>query len=474
MTNGTVTQQTTAAPVRYVLAGKLEENVYLITLDGGEVVQTIDEAIATAANAAMRKKQALVVDLERPAGAKYSVIAELRLATNEEIAAAAPATTEKPTGLAKPGSSAVAAPAIPTGLISDPLKLTEQLQALGRHYNVISPMIAVSQFAPGYGVNLVVVSIDSKIVDETTGRGTDTYHSKKIHKPNERALSKNGLLKISQALGIQWAPPKRLDDGSEANRWQWQYYGVVRNYDGQLQPVTGSRELDLRTGSAEAAGMSDGQLKVARTFGNEICETKAMERAIRNYVRQVYTVEELAKPFLIPRFSFTPDMSDPEIKKLVTERALNGMSSLYPPPAVEMPSSAAAPAAAAALPAPKSNPFAEPPKSASPAIPGAAADFVLPDDAKFIADIKQLRTGERKDKTKWALRQVTATTGEAWTTFEDKHVAVAEEAKAKGWPVRIVDKENTEYPDQLNIGAITLIDPRQGDLLGGAKEEKQY
>lgn len=469
MTTGTLAQQ-----ARLITAGKQTEDKsgFLLTLDDRDVVFTADADIANAAKQALDRKTPMVIELEARPGGQPPVVIELRLAPK-------PVAETPATGMAtRPAQAAVATttatPALRGGMISDPRELTAYLAEISRDYNVISPTIAVSQFAPGYGVNLVVVRIDHTIVDAETGRGTDTYYNKKIHEPHERAMSKTGLLKISQALGIQWAAPTRLDDGKIENYWRWQYYGTVQTYDGQQQPLTGSRELDLRTGKGEAVGMSDGQLRVARSFGNEICETKAMERAIRNFVRQTYTVAELDKPFLIPRFSFTPDMSDPAIKLLVTQRALDGRGALYPPPPPQMPAHAVETGASAPALAEKADPFAAPAATASSssavAVPGATADFVMPEGARFVAGVKQAGKGTKKDGKPWVRYEIAAKSGESWMTFSETHKTTAEDALRLGWPVRIEGKENEKYPDQTDMVSITLIDPRQGDLLKAATD----
>jgi hypothetical protein len=467
MTTGTVAQET----IRSVTAGRLSDDKsgFLIQLDGKEDVFTSDEAIASVAANAKKSGRGVIVDLEARPGNPVPVVIELRLApAKQELMKAEPG--------AKPAAgtqTVMKTPAIPTGLIEDPLKLTEQLDALSRHYNVISPMIAVSEFAPGYGVNLVVVKIDSTITDEATGRGVDTYFSKKVHKANERALNKSGLMKISQALGIQWTAPKRLDDGSQANYWHWQYFGFIRTYDGQMQPVTGSRELDLRTGSAEASGMSEGQLKVARTFGNEICETKAMQRAIRNLVGQSYTVEQLAKPFLIPRFSFKPDTSDPAIKLEMTRMAMGGASQLYAP--AEAPAMPAATTAAPALAAPvKSNPFDD-----APAVAGSTANVGgstvttntnTPIGGRKVKDVA-VRTGTNA-RGPWTLAIVTFDDDTKASTFKAEHRAIAEAAMSKGSWVKATIESSDSHPDRNDLKAIEHLDGTQPDLpiTGDAKD----
>jgi hypothetical protein len=74
----------------------------------------------------------------------------------------------------------------------------------------------------------------------------------------------------------------------------------------------------------------------------------------------------------------------------------------------------------------------------------------------------------------WTRWQVIAKTGEVWTTFDAKVAADAEEAKSRGWFVRITDVQNQRYPDQMDIKTLTLIDPRQPNLPGTGADGKAY
>lgn len=84
---------------------------------------------------------------------------------------------------------------------------------------------------------------------------------------------------------------------------------------------------------------------------------------------------------------------------------------------------------------------------------------------RHIADVKP-HTGKRADGSTWTRYDIIATTGESWSTFSSTAATTAEEAKTKGWPVRIADKENEKYPDQRDVVSLTLIDPRQPNLPG--------
>jgi hypothetical protein len=468
----------TLPTARTILSGRMEGDGYVIVLDGPQEVETRSEELAAAIAKAKTAGRQITVELEpSKTGGRPTIIEAQILAAEADVSTTRPATTP-PAKAAAPSTSQalVKAPAIPQGLIVRPDELAEQMQAMSQHYNVLSPAIAISQFAPGFGANLAVVKIDPTVTmdDKGNGSGPDCYFSASIHKErNKRSLNKNGLQKIAQALGIQWDERacRRLDDGKERNYWLWKYVGYVRTHDGQLQTVEGTRELDLRDGSAEAADMkSPAQLQKQRAMGNQMAETKAMQRAIRTFVQQVYTIEQLQKPFLIVRFSFTPDMADPEIKKLVTERALGGIGTLYAPPATPalppvsddvddaLPTvSTQAPAKPA--PAGKVDPFAEAGTSN-----GTTPAAAVPEGARFIAEVKVAGTGKKHNGAPWTRYQIVATTGEIWSTFSDTHYKDALEAKTKGWPVRVVDEENEKYPDQRDLKTLTLLDPRQGTL----------
>jgi len=465
------------AQPRKVVNGSRDEHhpgVFLVELEGGTVVDTDNVDIARACARARSAGAALEFELAQgPLGRPR--ITEVRAATIEQgrQSDAAPPS-------ASPAPSAPTAmqrrPELPHGLIHNPEELTTQLLQMSQHYNVLSPTLAIANMAEGFGANLAIVQIDSTVKFEMddkdhpkSGTGPDCYWSRTIHKSvDKRSLNKRGLKKIADALGIQWDDRacRRLDDMRQQHYWLWQYVGYIRTHDGQLQTVKGTRELDLRDGSAESKTMTPNQLLQQRSRGNEICETKAMHRAIRNYVDQSYTVDQLKKPFLVVRFSFTPDMSDPAIKKLVTQQAMAGIGALYPEPP------------AAALPPPPEpppdqedddeDPFAAATGPAAPkdAVPG----FKMPADAKFIAAVNKKRTGQYKSGQRegqsWTLYEIVAKTGESWTTFSHEHAKDADFAKEKGWPVRIEDETNEQYPDQLNVKTLKIVDPRQPNLPG--------
>jgi hypothetical protein len=462
---------TTAAATkpRTLVGGDLAGDWYVLILDGGEVVHTLDESIAKAAASAKRANHAFTIETERQ-GDKV-VVTELNVVIDQPAAKPTPASTAVAKATPAVVTGLTKRPELPTGLISDPQALTNQLTALQAHYHVMSPAISVSQMAPGFGANLAVVQIDPAVVMDKygNGAGADCYYSNSLLKDqNKRALNKQGLLKIAQAAGIQWVPEhcRRMDDGKERYLWRWQYFGYVRTHDGQLQPVQGSRELDLRDGSAEATAMKDQQLDKARAVGNQVCETKAMQRAIRTLgIRQAYTLDELKKPFLIVRFSFTPDMSDPEIKKAVTLQAMGGLGALYQAPAANvlpaLPETTGpvdeterpvetAPVAAAK----KSNPFADDAATTS------NTTETIPDGSTTILEVKPNKSQDPKNP--WVRYDVTFGTGQIASTFSQTMHKLIDDAVAQKARVRVETVENEGYNDKIT--KLEIVDKRQQSL----------
>lgn len=450
---------------RTVLSGRPEGDVFVIVLDGGQEVETTDRGVFESCAEAKREGRRVIPTLELVDGGRPRIIdLDVVLSTRPPAMTTAVARPEpRPQALAK-------APELPHGLIMRPEELAAQMTAMAAHYNVLSPAIAVAEMAPGYGANLAVVQIDPAVTldaDRKSGVGPDCYWSRSLFRDeNKRALNKQGLLKIAQAAGIQWDRRfcRRTDDGRERYLWRWEYAGWLRTHDGQLAPVQGSRELDLRDGSPEAAGMSTNQLTKARASGNEACETKAMQRAIRTLgIRQVYTVDELRKPFLIVRFSFTPDMEDPEIKKLVTERAIAGIGALYPsaepallpPPREQDDIDAAMPTISEAARTAERQPKP---------IPQAAAtdDAPLPVGQALIEKVEKFSGTNPTTKRGWTRYQVTFSTGEVAATFSHTLQALIDDAHAQKAPVKYTTEENEGYEDKL--ATLEIVDRRQQAL----------
>lgn len=262
--------------------------------------------------------------------------------------------------------------------ISTPTQLAERIRALQGQAHILSPMAAVAAIAPGYVVNPVVVVIDAS-VDAKSGRGREIYFQSAIHKsrrndssgewePTEASLNKLGLLKLLTAAGVNMYPTERIDDGREPHLWIMRSQGDIIDFDGRIRRLpAGTASVDLRDGSADIGewtperwresvalceqrkektrdasdrakcqpepinGWTHKRVLEARKFGYRLAEAKSLNALARNLgVRQVYTIAELAKPFVILRPTFQPDMSDPEVRRMVTAANLGARDFLYP------------------------------------------------------------------------------------------------------------------------------------------------
>ena len=247
----------------------------------------------------------------------------------------------------------------------------QRLRELENQAFLLAPMSATSSFGHGIIGNLVVVVIDPS-VDPQSGRGADVYHQAAIHKtrkvgdewvPLEVSLNKNGLLKMLAGRGVNVYPTQRTDDGTRQYYWSCMAQGDVLEFDGMMRRLpSGSVEIDFRDGSAQIGGWTpeewDRRAKAAegktdkwgkpakpeaiggwtadrvmqaRKFGLRLAETKALNALARNLgIRQTYTIDELkAKPFVIVRPSFVPDVSDPEVRRMLTATALGARNLMY-------------------------------------------------------------------------------------------------------------------------------------------------
>lgn len=176
--------------------------------------------------------------------------------------------------------------------------------------HVVSPQPSCSSILVGCAVASSIVLID---IDE------ETYPVN-----SKLGLDKVALERIASAANMSWHPvlSRRIDKGTDPYYVAWRAVGLVRNFDGSWAPKLGNVALDLRSpDTADAAGMSEKELRNARKFILRLAESKAMNRAIRRMgVRTQYTREALEKPFVVMSLVFTGQSDNPEIQKYLMER----------------------------------------------------------------------------------------------------------------------------------------------------------
>lgn len=212
--------------------------------------------------------------------------------------------------------------------------------------NLVSPVSSVDTIPAMHGISLRAVVIDHNVDKDEVYRDTRFCTDE-----DDRALGGVALQKIAAAAGIQFVDQRRLDDRSEPYYCEIEVTLGIQDYDGTRRQVKKTRALDLRDGRPEAMkpekkkGRGD---KYPRKTGNMIpldpsaladrrrhiqslAETKAFHRALRTILqlKQKYTVDELRKPFVVPKLVPMLDPNDPDQKKALIEMAVGREATLY-------------------------------------------------------------------------------------------------------------------------------------------------
>ena len=212
------------------------------------------------------------------------------------------------------------------GVITAPDQFTRKVaEWQGQGLHVLAPMANFSALPASYGIVPALVKIDPN------PEAGDVYRNPAyMRSENQVAIAKLGLAKIAQAAGMT-IKTERTDNRLIPNLWEVRATVRFIGLDGTPQELDATEEVDLRDGSPRLKGFQPNQVLAFRAKGLRHCEARAITAAIRQFgIKQVYTKEELARPFVTLRMVFTPDMSDAAVRQQVTDRALAGSTSLYP------------------------------------------------------------------------------------------------------------------------------------------------
>lgn len=335
-----------------------------------------------------------------------------------------------------------------TETITTPTEFEAAIQKWTGSYNLLTPFTQITGLAPKHGIIASVVKINP---DPAKGGPGEVYDGLPFldKQRGEVAIAKIGLRKIAEGAGISISTT-RTDPRTIAFFWEFKALATYRGIDGTVVTREATAEWDLRDGSPRLKGWRPDQVSEGRKNGLRNAETRAINAAIREFgIKQKYTQQELAKPFLVIRVAWQPDPNSPDDMRLVGENAMRGTSTLYGAPAlpahhgggdivdadvVEEPRHVGAGTAEAQK--------AESPKSADPnAPPSADAVRVVRVDSK---------DGETKGR-KWTRYTVVDSRGEECSTF-DKNMAdaAAKAAASKAW-VELVCETRGEYRNLIEL-----------------------
>ncbi len=205
-------------------------------------------------------------------------------------------------------------------------------------YNVLIPVKTIQEISPIHKVIINEVQIDPD-----PDKGKDVYREKN----GELALTKKGLAKLMAAANIQIISSEavtpsackrcieaaartrlapRCGDCPSRDDVAHQVAIAVPEPSGTWRMVRGTKELRMED---ERKTMTEKQFSKFFPYRTEHCETKALNRALREglMVSSTYTADELKKPFAVALV--VPNMADPEMRKAVAARMAQGVSDLF-------------------------------------------------------------------------------------------------------------------------------------------------
>ena len=233
-------------------------------------------------------------------------------------------------------------------MATDPAKLLEEY--LEKGYNILTPAITLEGLSKYHKATVETVSLSP---DPEYG---DVYKDR--NSKNGFIVKKQGLDKLAVLAGVLWPDQtgsKRIDDRSDPNYVAFEAFGAIRKADGQLVPCKAYYDMDLlaieddlrhsyrdKGSKGDYAKHGDEleqyveyctgrDMRQIRKFRGARCESGARNRVIRALLglKNKYSKQELAKPFVAVRITYQPDYEDPEVKKLITMMSLGAQSTIF-------------------------------------------------------------------------------------------------------------------------------------------------
>lgn len=199
-------------------------------------------------------------------------------------------------------------------------------------FNLLTPVVNISNVPAWHSVVFAQVTLhpnpDLK----------DVYRNPLFCKSHEVAIAGVGLAKLALAASMEtWAV--RVDSGTVEHFYEYEGHAKFLGFDGTPIHIARRKTWDLRDGSLQLKGFKGAQIEEARKHGAANGESRAINRAIRQYgIKQVYQQSEIANPFIVAKLTFTPPLEDPDVKKFYMAMKLGKESLLFGgPPSVAAP-----------------------------------------------------------------------------------------------------------------------------------------
>lgn len=256
--------------------------------------------------------------------------------------------------------------------------------------NLLMPVSNEAQINPFYKFTVMEVQAD---ISENSGdvfkvgsvkTGYDPKTKKDIYS-DVYSPAKPLLMKLAAAAGIQFDPNNTYGTYISKNCYKAKAYGAMRMPDGtgkthvdekvinlddeedrfrlefmdkSLQGITDKKAADeaaklfkgewidavdkwnkpckaYKIADSDRQNYIDRAVLVNMTLLRKTFAEKAMTGAILRVIRALigmkgtYTIEELKKPFVIPRVTFSPDYSNPEVRRAMLEQGMSSMTNMF-------------------------------------------------------------------------------------------------------------------------------------------------
>lgn len=238
-----------------------------------------------------------------------------------------------------------------TGSGHNALQITQQYPA--ERFNLLVPMQTVAEIADIHKPVMNVVQIstnpaDKEIYEQEKGTQEWTGRDGKHHpaKPAGWALTKKGLNKLMRAAGIKIlntrpVVPTTCQKCAEVNKGIGRPVncGACPNKDvkfearisvpqltGENIEIVAHKEIIVQD---VTDGMTDNQRKEFLKFRSEMCETKAINRALRAamHIKGTYPLEELRKPFVVAYL--VPNLDNELVKQEAVKHFFSSAQEIY-------------------------------------------------------------------------------------------------------------------------------------------------
>jgi hypothetical protein len=220
-------------------------------------------------------------------------------------------------------------------------------------YNLLVPMQTIAEIAEIQKpvMNTVTISTDledKEIYEQEKAKGSWTDNKNRNHPatPARYALTKKGLTKLMRAAGIKILSsrpivPSTCQKCAEINKGIGKPVncGNCKNKDVKFEVRVSAPQLTGESIEIVAhkeiivddviADMTDKQRAEFLKFRNEMCESKALNRALRTamQIKGTYLIEELNKPFVVAYL--VPNLDNPDVKQKAVESFFQSAREIY-------------------------------------------------------------------------------------------------------------------------------------------------